>query len=157
MSKNHDYAGFWIRLIATIIDIIVTLPFFAIIIYLFGTSDYTTIKIDEDFYSYSAKGVTSTSNHIVDGISWVLAICYSVFFITSKKQATIGKRICNIYVVTENGGKLSKLRAIARFFASIISLLIFGLGFLMVAFTKEKTALHDLICGTRVFLGKANK
>lgn len=157
MSKNQDYAGFWIRLIAALIDIIITLPFFAAIIYLFGTSDYTTIKIDEDFYSYSAKGITSTSNHMVDLVSWIIAICYSVFFVTSKKQATIGKRVCNIYVATADGHKLSKLRALARFFTSMISLLLFGLGFLMVAFTKEKTALHDLICGTRVFLGKADK
>jgi uncharacterized RDD family membrane protein YckC len=157
MQSNRDFAGFWIRLIAALIDIVVTLPFFAAIIYLFGTNDYTKIKIDEDFYYYTANSVTSKGNHIVDAISWIIAIGYSVFLVSSKSQATIGKRICNIHIATVDGHKLSKLRALARFLVSMVSLLLFGLGFLMVAFTKEKTALHDLVCGTRVFLGKANK
>jgi len=159
MNEQPDkliYAGFWIRVLATLIDMIVTAPFFIAIIYLLGQNDYTLIKIDDDFYSQLETINVSTSNRISDIISWVIAIGYSVFFISSKKQATIGKRICEIYVATKDGNKLSKLRALARFFASVLSFVTLGIGFIIIAFTHEKTALHDLICKTRVFRGKVN-
>jgi uncharacterized RDD family membrane protein YckC len=46
------------------------------------------------------------------------------------------------------------MKALARALASLLTAATLGLGFLMVIFTKEKIALHDLICGTRVFHGK---
>lgn len=150
------YAGFRIRTLATLIDMVVTAPFFIAVIYLLGQNDYTLIQIDDDFYSKLETINVSASNRISDIISWTISIGYSVFFISSKKQATIGKRICEIYVATKDGHKLTKLRACARFFASILSVLTFGIGVIMIAFTHEKTALHDLICGTRVFRGKIN-
>lgn len=155
-SDKLIYAGFWIRVLATLIDMMVTAPFFIAIIYLLGQNDYTLIKIDDDFQSYMETVNASTSNRISDIMSWIISISYSVFFISSKKQATIGKRTCGIYVATKDGHKLSKLRAIARFFASILSFVTCGIGFIMIAFTSEKTALHDIICKTRVFRGKIN-
>ena len=155
-SDKLVYAGFRIRTLATLIDMVITAPFFIAIIYLLGQNEYTLIRIDDDFYSQLENINVSASNRISDIISWVISISYSVFFISSKKQATIGKRVCEIYVATKDGHKLGKLRALARFFASILSVLLLGIGFIMIAFTKEKTALHDLICGTRVFRGKIN-
>jgi uncharacterized RDD family membrane protein YckC len=48
------------------------------------------------------------------------------------------------------GARLSFLRATGRHFAKYISAIIAGIGFLMVAFTKRKRGLHDMIAGTMV-------
>jgi len=46
--------------------------------------------------------------------------------------------------------RISFGRATGRFFARIISGLTLGIGYLMVAFTEKKQALHDMIAGTLV-------
>ena len=46
------------------------------------------------------------------------------------------------------------LLGVARFWALLLSGLVLAIGYLMVAFTQEKTGLHDLICNTRVVHGR---
>ena len=150
------YAGFAVRLVATFIDILVTTPLILAMFYIVGldfTAMPTTDQMLDQIFS-NAQPVQNTTQKIADFISWIILISYSVYFLTSNKQATPGKRIMNIYVGTRDGQKLSVNRCFARFFASILSSALFGIGFLMIAFTKEKTALHDIICDTRVFYGK---
>jgi uncharacterized RDD family membrane protein YckC len=59
-----------------------------------------------------------------------------------------------IYVGNRDGSKLSAAKAIARALARYLSAATLGIGYLPIIFTTEKTALHDLICNTRVFHGK---
>ena len=153
MTKKRYYAGFWVRFFAGILDITLLIPPFVILIYLFGVSEYEMIKVDDDFHSYSYLGV-ATKNRFIDFICYGISIAYLAYFLTTKKQATLGKRIMGIYVGNRNGSKLSALRSTARALASILTAFTLGLGFLLIIFTKEKTALHDLICNTRVFHGK---
>jgi uncharacterized RDD family membrane protein YckC len=39
---------------------------------------------------------------------------------------------------------------VGRFFAKILSAMMLWIGFIIAAFDREKRALHDHICGTRV-------
>jgi uncharacterized RDD family membrane protein YckC len=48
------------------------------------------------------------------------------------------------------GDPLSLWRAILRELGYIVSLLTFGIGYLMAGIRPDKRALHDLIAGTRV-------
>ncbi len=157
------YAGFWIRLFAGFLDIIFLLPliaiFIAILMHFTGYSLLTITHFDfgKDFYSYAAtKSLNSSfsSNGISDYLTYFIAILYSVYFVSSKSQATWGKRILGIYVGNKDGSRLTPLKSTLRCLATSITVSICGLGFIIVAFTKEKTALHDLICQTRVFYGK---
>ncbi len=150
---KRDYAGFWVRAFAGLMDLVFILPLIAILVYFFGTSDYEMIKIDDDFSSYSYLGA-STRNRFLDFINYGVSIAYLTYFIASRKQATLGQRILGIYVGNPDGSKLSWQKSVARAFASILTSMTLGLGFLMLVFTKEKTALHDLLCNTRVFHGK---
>ena len=59
-----------------------------------------------------------------------------------------------IYVGNRDGSRLSWQKSLMRALASMLTSATLGLGFLLVIFTKEKTALHDIICNTRVFHGK---
>ena len=53
-------------------------------------------------------------------------------------------------IIDTNSEKITFLRATSRYFSSIISALILGIGFFMIAWTKKKQGLHDLICDTLV-------
>jgi uncharacterized RDD family membrane protein YckC len=55
-----------------------------------------------------------------------------------------------------DGSKISPIKSFCRAIASVLTSATLGIGFLLVIFTKEKTALHDIICKTRVFHGKKN-
>jgi uncharacterized RDD family membrane protein YckC len=146
------YAGFWVRLSAALLDMLITAPIIWAAFHIIGF-DFTHLPTMQQMM-VGIKPDETPEKKIADFVSWIISITYSVYFITSKHQATPGKRIMNIYIATKDGKKLSVNRCFARFFASILSGLLLGIGFLMIAFTKEKTALHDLICNTRVFYGK---
>ncbi len=65
-------------------------------------------------------------------------------------STTIGKRIFGLYVLRPDGSKLTFGRAFARWLATSLSLILLGIGFLMIAFRRDKRGLHDLICDTVV-------
>jgi ssDNA-binding Zn-finger/Zn-ribbon topoisomerase 1 len=69
---------------------------------------------------------------------------------SSEWQATLGKMVCGLIVVDEYDNRISFARATGRYFAQILSALILGIGFIMVAFTRRKQGLHDLLAGTLV-------
>jgi len=68
----------------------------------------------------------------------------------SDYQATVGMRVLKLKIIDTNSEKITFLRATCRYFTSIISALILGIGFFMIAWTKKKQGLHDLICDTLV-------
>jgi uncharacterized RDD family membrane protein YckC len=146
------YAGFWVRFCATVIDMIITTPVMWAAFHLVGFDPSHLPTLDQMLAGIQVE--ETPAKRAADFVSWVISISYSVWFLTSKKQATPGKRIMGIYVATKDGKPLSVNLCFARFFMTILSALLCGMGFVMIAFTKEKTALHDLICNTRVFYGK---
>jgi uncharacterized RDD family membrane protein YckC len=121
-----EYGGFWIRLVAAIIDgIILAIVQFILNLFI------------DDF----------TARNLVNGVvGWL----YSAGLESSAQQATIGKRAMGLQVTDLSGDRISFLRATGRYFAKILSVLIFFIGFIMIAFTEKKQGLHDMIAGTLV-------
>jgi uncharacterized RDD family membrane protein YckC len=147
------YAGFWVRVFAGLLDMAFLLPIFVILFFFFGMDDFQSIKIHSNLQNFSYFNASSHSRYF-DYITYAVSIAYVAYFLSSKKQATFGKRIMGIYVGNRDGSKLSAAKAIARSLAGLFSAATLGLGYLPIIFTAEKTALHDLICNTRVFHGK---
>ena len=83
-------------------------------------------------------------------INIVLTAAYFVAFHSSAKMATPGKMAFGIKVTTVDGNRLGVPLAIGRYFATWLSTLILGIGYLMAAFTERKQALHDMLCKTLV-------
>jgi len=156
-KKTHKapkkFASFRARFLAGLIDTAVLAPVFLLLIYFFGVSEYEMMKVDEEFQSYVPLA-SEAQNRIIDYISYMISIAYLTYFLSQKGQATLGKKIAGIYVGNEDGSKLTWSKSLLRALASILTACTLGLGFLLVLFTKEKTALHDMICKTRVFYGK---
>lgn len=89
------------------------------------------------------------------GLLWICGvIAYFTYFTAGKWQATPGKRVMGIYVIRADGTPINHAYALGRCFAYLASWVILCLGFVLAAFTTERTALHDLLCDTRVVYGK---
>ncbi len=79
-----------------------------------------------------------------------ITAAYYAGFHASTGMATLGKMAVGIKVVRTDGSRISLARGIGRYFATLLSGLILGIGFLMAAFTERKQGLHDMICDTLV-------
>ena len=129
------YGGFWIRVVAYIIDGILLSIAAGVIGAATGGGMYT----DMEHLNYSGSGISLI-------ISWL----YFALMESSERGATVGKMAVGLRVVTDQGQRLSFLHATGRYFAKFISAIILGIGFLMVAFTDRKRGLHDMIASTLV-------
>ena len=138
--------GVWLRLLAYVVDgLIVTFAFILIWTTLLGQpfSDITEpLELGED-YEYSSQAFNR------DGLNSLLALVYDTALIAIW-ATTVGKRLFRLYVVRTDGSRVGPGRALARHLASLLSMLILGIGFLMIAFRQDKRGLHDLICDTVV-------
>lgn len=134
------YAGFWIRVGAVVLDsLILAVPNFAI-----SAAVGFIVEATGNRYLTALASIGQT----------VMAWLYYALMESSAKQATLGKMACGIIVTDLNGGRISFGRATGRHFASMISGIIIGIGYLMAAWTQKKQTLHDLIASTVVVPGK---
>ncbi len=138
------HAGFWIRVGAKIIDMIILWAVgFAVSFlggFLFAGVPSSRGQIPTRFLAGSL---------LIAMMTWVIQIAYPTYFL-GKYSATLGKMACGLKVVRPDGEKISYARACGRFFAEILSSMILAIGYIMVALDEEKRALHDRICDTRV-------
>lgn len=121
-----SYAGFWMRLVAFIIDGII-LNVIGIIVGLIAGS---------------------VAIQLVLGI--LIGAAYNVGFWLANDGATPGKMALGIKVQMENGEPLDVGPAVLRWVGYYVSALILLIGFIMIAFTPQKRGLHDYIAGTVV-------
>lgn len=148
-SQALRYGGFWIRVLAKMIDsIIVGVPVFL----LFMVGGF-----------YGGFGLATPQGPMGPGailamlglqmalqlVGIVISGLYTVYFLV-KYAATPGKMVCGLKVVNANGAELTVGKAIGRFFAEILSGFTCYIGYLIAAFDDEKRTLHDHLCGTRV-------
>jgi uncharacterized RDD family membrane protein YckC len=75
---------------------------------------------------------------------------YCVLFESSPWQATVGKRVIGIKVTNRHDERIGLARAAVRFVAKLLSVLTLFVGYLLIAVTQRRQALHDLIAGTLV-------
>jgi uncharacterized RDD family membrane protein YckC len=139
------YGGFWIRVVAAIIDAIILRVVVAPVGMIFG--------------GLRLAGMMSGIPHVGlrllgGGVSFILLIfgswLYGAFMESSSYQATLGKMIFGMKVTDLNGNRISFERATGRHFAKWLSAIILCIGYIMVGLTDRKQGLHDLLAGTLV-------
>lgn len=80
----------------------------------------------------------------------VIGIAYFVCFWVLMNGQTPGKMVLGLRVVSVDGKPLDWSKAAIRYVGMVVSGLILGIGFIMVAFDSKKQGLHDKIAGTVV-------
>jgi uncharacterized RDD family membrane protein YckC len=154
------YAGFWIRFCAKFIDglilgVVVVIPFVIVILLVAGTasSGSSSLHLESDHSLHAATSAASILPNLMGIFFQFIFIAvnaiYAGFFV-GKYGATPGKMACKLVVVDANGAPITYGRAFGRGFAEIVSRMICSIGYIIAAFDKEKRALHDHICSTRV-------
>ena len=152
------YAGFWIRFFASFLDtLFLALPV-AIIIYFLSDGNWFDFSQYQQNISYAMSGNAdkALANQPQTSIKWELLFEVSVLVVTMIfwkrwRGATPGKKFVHIKIVDAKTFKdIDNRQAITRSFGYIASTLAFLIGFIMVAFRKDKRGLHDLLAGTVV-------
>jgi uncharacterized RDD family membrane protein YckC len=138
------YAGFWIRFAAIFLDGILLQILRVLFGLVFGLSMAEILSGRSN-----ATSAPMPIYFVMTLVMSILNIAYEVYFI-GRWGATLGKMACKIKVVRSDGERVTYLRSLARYFAKILSAVIFCIGYIMAAFDSEKRALHDRICDTRV-------
>ncbi len=138
-TEQMQYAGFWVRMGATIIDSLLELLIIVpLLISIYGWDYYTAEK---------ANFIAGPADFL---ISWVFPIVAVVWFWV-KLQATPGKMAVSLKVVdARTGNALSVGQAISRYCAYFVSTIPLGLGFIWIAFDSKKQGWHDKLAGTVV-------
>ena len=160
----EDYAGFWKRVAAFILDTIVLYIPNLLIMKSMG-SDAAEAAMKQAILAASGDpnamlaayghfySTMGTAMVITTVMTWLyFALCES-----SAWQATVGKLALGIRVTDLQGNRISVARAMGRYPAKVLSYIILFIGFLMVAWTRRKQGLHDMIAGTLVLNGRASE
>ena len=86
---------------------------------------------------------------LADEGNFLLSLAYFVGF-WAIWGATPGKRLLGMSIERPDGSRIGPGRAVARYFAAMLSMVLLGFGFLLAGLRADKRALHDLICDTVV-------
>ncbi len=139
-DNNYEYAGFWARTAATLIDTLLLVMITWPILYAIYGHQYLDDTI----------GITP----IQVLIEWVLPIAATVVFWVTK-SATPGKMALSLKVLDERtGNALTVGQSLGRYFGYIVSIIPLGLGILWVAWDSKKQAFHDKLASTVVVKDK---
>lgn len=146
----NSYAGFWVRVLAYLIDFVVLTIAQVVIFSIFGVSLFAA-----DAMSPEAGEIFGTASGLAAySITFIGSVLYFVLMESSAKQGTLGKMALGLVVTDTAGRRISFLRALGRYFAKILSSLILFIGYIMIAFTERKQGLHDLLASTYVIKGR---
>ncbi|OOG60709.1 transporter [Rhodanobacter sp. B05] len=160
----EDHAGFWKRVAAYILDAIVMfIPQMLISKAMGGDAAQETMKqamlaAPGDMHAILAAysqyySTMATPMLITTAMVWLyFAICES-----SPWQGTLGKLALGIRVTDLQGHRISFPHALVRYLAKFLSVLTFGIGFLMAGWTRRKQGLHDMLARTLVLNGRASE
>lgn len=141
---SPSYAGFWKRVFAFILDYIVML--LLVILFSFAIG----MMMAHNGVDVESEDAMALFDALMQMVVLLVGWLYCALMESSKRQATLGKMLVGIQVTDLLGQRISFLRATGRHFGKYISFLLLGLGFLMIAFTRRKQGLHDVMASCLV-------
>lgn len=159
--SQWPHAGFWIRSIAAIIDLILLVVPFAVFISFFAAAT----GISNPFFNHRAG--TPLNETLTQSGPTFLFVCLCFFAVeswlyyalseSSAWHATLGKRFLGIYVADSTGKPIDFWRASLRFCGGRLLALVpvvggyyFVIDCLCVGLTPSKRAIHDMLSGCLV-------
>lgn len=142
IGQPYPYKGFWIRLVAALIDSIVL----TIIIIFLAVLSLVVFGIT------LGEGAGVGMFFLVLILASLATILYKPLMEASEYQGTLGKYVLGLKIVDKNGNKISMSTSFVRTILFIIGsqLFLLCLGVLMVGFTEYKQGLHDILANTYV-------
>ncbi len=124
----NQLAGFWPRLMAHNIDLLVMLPIYYLV------------------------------SLLVPSNQWMFLICIFITFLyealstISDWGGTVGKKVMNLSVLRSDGERLTLSRSLLRSLAKFLTIISLFVGYLVIILHKRKQGIHDMIADTQVIL-----
>ncbi len=150
-----EYAGFWLRFLALVIDNVVMGFAFVLIliplIFLTGLHEllgqFHPNEELNDAGIFMLIGLVFLAATVSPLLTWL----YHALLESSEWQATIGKKALGLVVTDMAGQRVSFGRSTGRHFGKIITNMVPAfIGYIMAGFTERKQALHDMMAGCLV-------
>ena len=141
-NMSYEYAGFWVRVGASLIDLALLLMI---------TLPLTLMIYGSDMVWNSEDIILGPADFLINySLPFFATIIFWMY-----KSATPGKMVLHLKVLDEiTGDKLTIGQSIGRYFAYIPAMLIFMLGIFWVAWDKKKQGWHDKLAKTVVVRNK---
>jgi uncharacterized RDD family membrane protein YckC len=136
-NSNVEYAGFWVRVAATLVDsVLIALIIFPLLYSIYGDGYLATERFVLGFWDFL--------------LSYVLPAVGTVLF-WAYKSATPGKMLIRARIVdARTGRKATTGQLMLRYVGYFAAMIPLMLGILWVAFDKRKQGWHDKIASTVV-------
>jgi uncharacterized RDD family membrane protein YckC len=152
---STGYGGFWLRLVAAILDnIILTVPTVPLALLMFASMlpELAVIRGNPGLLMASFLPRVLFFVVLIVAMKWL----YWALMESSSWQATLGKKALGLYVTDLQGNRISFGKASGRFFAGrgLSHVPLGGLYYLVdcicAGVTEKKQAVHDMIAGCLV-------
>jgi len=137
------YAGFWIRGAALLIDSLIL-----------GTFQFLVgLLVANILVRGNVFPLDNAVQIDLQIISLLVQVLYCCWFGTHS-GATPGKMVFGLKVIDQGGGPVRLGQAVKRWFAQLLSGVLFGYGYVIAGRSPEKRSMHDGIARTRVIYAK---
>lgn len=136
-APAEAFAGFWVRVLASLIDTVV-----------FGAAIVPIVLAVYGPAYFDSTAIVAGPLDVL--LTWVLPAVAVVLFWTFR-ESTPGKMALGLRVVdAATGGHPTTAQYVGRYFGYYLSAIPFGLGFVWVALDPRKQGWHDKLAGTVV-------
>ncbi len=158
-EPEDPYAHWWRRVVATLIDALLAIPFWAAGVIGFTIlTDGTTFITDGSGGLGSITDVTTTTDTWVGlGIAGAAYLSLIVFTIWNqlvrqgRRGASIGKSCLHLLVVSETSGRpIGAVLTFVRAIAHLLDAIVFDLGYLWPLVDRRRQTFADKVMGTVV-------
>ncbi|MDE6567419.1 MAG: RDD family protein, partial [Lachnospiraceae bacterium] len=142
-TNNQVYAGFFVRLAAYLIDLLVmgiALLAVKVPLWISSIANPNNLLVRDFIYKYS----------IADIVIYVLLVTYFILP-TYYAGRTLGKRLLQLKVISVEDRSMTFFEVVYReTVGRFLSGILLGVGYLMIVIDKEKRGIHDLLADTKV-------
>lgn len=162
IRASAAYAGFWLRLVAFVIDLLLLFLLFTFLLGFLAVSMGLTAALQQIQPGESPEALKAALGAGFMLAMLLIVLAGSASYFSSLEacpwQGTLGKKALGLYVTDLAGNRISFGRSSVRFFAGkFIAIGVPGLGILYFVLscvfaggTPKKQALHDIISGCLV-------
>jgi uncharacterized RDD family membrane protein YckC len=158
-SYTVDYAGFWVRFFAFLIDTLILVGIVWLYNGIWGLvsgAGFFGEEVVDPLLPDAVAGPNSSFWALSSVILFLIMVAYFICFWGWRGQ-TPGKMVMRISIVRFDGARIGWAAAVMRFLGYIISVLLFLLGFFWVAFDRRRQGFHDKIADTFVIVTPRRK
>jgi uncharacterized RDD family membrane protein YckC len=151
-EQTVKVAGMWRRLAATIVDAAILSPVLALAFWIAIRVTGYRLPLGPELRVESALELILEGGSMLYsliGLGLLVLLLYGFLFM-STTGATPGLRLLRLRLITIYGATPEWWRVVLRCLGFVLSAALLGLGFVWMAFDREKRGLHDWLAGTYV-------